>query len=69
MDKEAARKTVDLPEACSWLGIGRSHGYNHAGLDEFPVPVIRLGRRIMVSREALEALPGTGLRGEHASQP
>ena len=69
MDKEATRKTVDLPEACAWLGISRSHGYNLAASDEFPVPVIRLGRRIVVSREALEVLLGTELGGEHASQP
>lgn len=48
------KRTVTLDEVASALGIGRNTAYVLARRDEFPVPVIRLGRRLVVPREALE---------------
>ena len=49
--------TVTIEEASVLLGIGRNLTYELAARDELPVPVIRLGRRILVPREPLlEAL-------------
>jgi predicted DNA-binding transcriptional regulator AlpA len=38
------------------LGISRPVAYELARRDELPVPVIRLGRRMVVSKRALEAV-------------
>ena len=38
------------------LGLGRSAFYELARRDALPIPTIRLGRRFMFSRRALEAL-------------
>jgi predicted DNA-binding transcriptional regulator AlpA len=38
------------------LGISRPTSYKLASRDEFPVPIIRLGRRMVVSLDAVEAL-------------
>lgn len=45
---------LSIPEACTRLGIGRTLGYELARTNRFPAPVIRLGRRLVVSRLALE---------------
>jgi excisionase family DNA binding protein len=50
------RATVTLTEAAAYLGIARSTAYQLASEDRFPVPIIRLGRRVVVSRAALERL-------------
>lgn len=50
------RQTVDAPEAFRVLGISRTTGYTLIARGEFPVPIIRLGRRVVVSKRALEAL-------------
>lgn len=44
---------VSMTEACEFLGIGRSTGYELVERGEFPVPVQRLGRRIVVARKPL----------------
>ncbi len=36
------------------LGIGRSAFYDLAKRDQLPVPTLRLGRRVMFSRRAVE---------------
>lgn len=52
---DTQRRTLDIPEVAERLGICRSHAYELAGRDALPVPVIRLGRRLVVSRAALDA--------------
>lgn len=48
--------TITVEEVGKRLGIGRSLVYDLARRDALPVPVIRLGRRLVVSRVALERL-------------
>lgn len=55
MDGAGARATYTVPEAADVLGISRSYAYELARCGEFPVPVIRLGRALRVSRRALHA--------------
>ena len=50
------RQTVNLPVAFKMLGISRPVGYALAKRDALPVPVIRLGNRMVVSKHALEAV-------------
>jgi excisionase family DNA binding protein len=45
-----------VAEAATRLGIGRTLAYELIRSGAFPVPVIRLGRRIVVPRAALDAL-------------
>ena len=53
------RRTVDVETAAQILGLSRTTAYKLATSGELP-GVIRLGRRLLVSVDALEAL----LRGE-----
>lgn len=53
-----SQPTTDLPTAAKILGIGRAHAYNLAARDEFPVPLIRLGARIVVPTAPLRELLG-----------
>ena len=52
------RKTVSVPEAAKILGVGRDAAYEAArtGL----IPTIRLGRRLVVPKAALDRLLETG---------
>jgi excisionase family DNA binding protein len=50
------RATATLGEVAALLGIGRSTAYELAQRDALPIPVIRLGRRMVVSRAALDRL-------------
>jgi excisionase family DNA binding protein len=59
------RATATLGEVASLLGIGRSTAYELAQRDALPVPVIRLGRRLVVPRAALDRL----LAGKAERQP
>lgn len=52
------RQTLNIEDAARRLGINRSTAYELVRRGEFPVPIIRLGRRIVVSRHALDALLG-----------
>ena len=57
------RSTFTIDEAAEVLGISRKHAYELAAADRLPVPVIRLGRRMVVGRLALErALAGETAR-------
>lgn len=53
------RLTLNIEDVARLLGINRSTAYELARRDALPVPVIRLGRRMVVSRRAMEALLGT----------
>ena len=59
---DARRRTVNIETVAKELGIGRGLAYELARRDALPVPVISLGRRLVVSREALDRvlMAGTG---------
>jgi len=63
VDDTCPRQTVDIERFARLLGINRSTAYDLARRDQLPVPVIRLGRRMVVSRRALDHL----LDGHHPS--
>ncbi len=50
------RRTLNIETVARMLGINRSTAYELAARDELPVPVIRLGRRMVVSKRALERI-------------
>lgn len=51
------KQTVDVPTAAKWLGISSWQAYDLIKRGEFPFPVLRLGRRVVVpTRPLLEAL-------------
>ena len=54
------RETLDIPEAAARLGIGRTLAFELARSGAFPVPVIQLGRRMVVSTAAVDRLLGAG---------
>jgi hypothetical protein len=58
--------TTDLLTAASVLRIGRTKAYQLASAGNFPVPVIRIGRRYMVAVAHL--LHVLGLDTEHEGQ-
>ena len=51
---EVERLTLTVPEAARVLGIGRNVAYQAAASGE--IPTIKIGRRIVVPRAALERL-------------
>jgi excisionase family DNA binding protein len=53
-----ARATMTITEAARLLGIGRASAYEAARRGE--IPTIRLGRRWLVSRSALDRLIEAG---------
>ena len=48
--------TINIPTAAKFFGISRGLAYDLARRNELPVPVIRLGKRMVLSRKAVEAL-------------
>lgn len=48
------RQTLTVTEAARRLGISRSFAYQSIARGDFPVPVLRIGARVVVSRRALE---------------
>ncbi|GAA2375056.1 helix-turn-helix domain-containing protein [Dactylosporangium salmoneum] len=62
-DVRALGAVTDLPTAAAVLGIGRSTAYALAAAGDFPVPVLRVGRRYRVAVVHLLAIvdpTGTG---------
>jgi len=51
-------RTVTIPEAARMLGIGRGSAYEAARIGQ--IPVIKIGRRRLVARTALERLLDPG---------
>lgn len=47
---------VDVPTAGALFGLGRDSAYRLARSGGFPVPVLRLGRRYVVTRASLLAV-------------
>ena len=71
MDREQHRArlqrlTMNIDPVSDLLGINRSTAYELIRRGEFPLPVIQLGRRLVVSRKAVEELLGDSLRGDVA---
>jgi predicted DNA-binding transcriptional regulator AlpA len=63
------RGTATIPELAQRFGIARSSAYELAKRNQLPVPVIRLGRRLVVSRELMErVLSGDPVRIPGVSQ-
>lgn len=60
---QQSRLTLNIEDVARLLGINRSTAYELARRNEFPVPIIRLGKRMVVSRRAVAALLG-GLRAD-----
>lgn len=58
---------TDVPTAASVLGIGRSAGYDLVRRNEFPVPVLRLGHRIVVPVHPILELLGIDIASEPPS--
>ena len=52
----ADRQTLTVEEAAALLGIGRTSAYQAVASGQ--LPVIRIGRRLLVPRAALERLLG-----------
>lgn len=50
--------TVDLVTGLSPWGVGRDAAYRLASTGEAPVPVLRIGRRLRISRAAVMAALG-----------
>lgn len=65
--KDVDRQTVSIEAAGKMLGIGRSVAYALARRDELPVPVIRVGRRMVVSKRALDDLLSAKKQDEDAA--
>ncbi|WP_327009722.1 helix-turn-helix domain-containing protein [Dactylosporangium sp. NBC_01737] len=69
---DAVRKlpaTVDIETAGAVLGIGRSKSYELAKAGEFPVRVLRIGRRYLVPTNLLLKLLGVDDDTESGRQP
>jgi excisionase family DNA binding protein len=67
MVTEGERLTLSIPEAAKVFGISRGLAYDLARRDKLPVPVIRLGRRMVLSRKAVEALLSGNGEVSHAN--
>ena len=48
--------TMTVPELAKAMGISRGLAYDLARRDALPVPVIKLGKRMVLSRKAVEEL-------------
>lgn len=56
-----ARAAISVPEAAAVLGIGVKHAYALAHAGE--LPLIRLGRRMLIPTCRLRAMLGEGVGG------
>lgn len=59
------RDTLTIDEVAAKLGIDRGTAYRLAKRDDLPVPVIRLGKRMVIGRAALDRVLG----GESVTAP
>ena len=55
-ENEVEPGTMGVPEFAEVMGIGLRLAYEQARADALPVPVIKIGRRLMVSRSAVTRL-------------
>ncbi|MBK8294916.1 MAG: helix-turn-helix domain-containing protein [Solirubrobacterales bacterium] len=63
--EKLARQTLTIEEAGTILGIGRTAAYEAARCGQ--IPVVRIGRRLLVPRIALENLLSGGSGSPPAS--
>jgi excisionase family DNA binding protein len=59
MSESDSRLTYTVEQAAKLLGIGRNQGYEAAASGQ--IPSIRIGKRILVPRLALEAMLAKGI--------
>lgn len=63
--QNSERLTMSIAEFAAACSISRGLAYDLARRDALPVPVIKLGRRMILSRKAVEALlSGNGQEGK-----
>lgn len=55
-DLHALPHVVGVPEAGALFGLGRDSAYRLARSGDFPVPVLHLGRKLIVTRASLLAV-------------
>ena len=53
---ETEKLTLTIPEFAKVFSISRGLAYDLARRDALPVPIIRLGKRMVLSRKAVESL-------------
>lgn len=46
--------TLSLAETAKILGISRTTAYNLVAKNEFPIPILRIGKQIKVSRKSVD---------------
>ncbi len=62
------RATMTIEEVAAVFGLARSTAYDLAKADRLPIPVIRAGKRIFVSRVLVErVLAGEDVRDQLTS--
>ena len=64
---EIQRMTVTVEETATILGVGRNKAYEAARSGE--IPTIRIGKRLLVPRAALERLLAVGAQPLGANDP
>ena len=65
----AESRTMSVDQAARELGIGRSLAFELARNGRFPVPVLRLGHRLVVPIEPLERLLSGRAPAEDPAEP
>ncbi len=55
-ESESTMATMNIPEFAKVIGISRGKAYELAACDELPVRVIRLGKRVVLSRAEVHRL-------------
>jgi excisionase family DNA binding protein len=58
------RLTLTIPEACQMLGIGETTLRQMIRIGQ--LPILKIGRRVLIPRQALEALVSDACRGSQA---
>lgn len=61
--------TTDLETAASIFGIGRTLAYDLLRAGQFPVPPLRLGRRVLIPIAGILAVLGTPVQDLPSDQP
>jgi excisionase family DNA binding protein len=50
------RLTLTLPEVAEALGLGRNTVYTAAKRGDLPLPIVKIGKRLVVPRQAVDEL-------------
>jgi excisionase family DNA binding protein len=66
---QTVRATMTIEEVAAVLGLARSTAYDLAKSDRLPVPVIRAGNRIFVSRRLVERVLAGEVVREQSGTP